>query len=93
MGNLATRAEGRRPKAAREGKRGKWGTLFSGHYGDLGSSCGAAHAGRWSRRGGGQGAIESSGLDGRRNGDGCGALEGGGALLMDAAAMRHPGRP
>ena len=29
MAKLATRTEGRRPKAAREGKRGRWGTRLS----------------------------------------------------------------
>ena len=45
MAKLTTRSEGRCPKAAREGKRGKWGTRLSGRYGDLGGRCGAASTG------------------------------------------------
>ena len=45
MAKLTTRTEGRCPKAAREGKRGKWGTRLSGRYGDLGGRCGAASTG------------------------------------------------
>jgi hypothetical protein len=35
---------GRRPKAAKEGKRGEWGTRLSGRYGDLAGADGAAGA-------------------------------------------------
>ena len=45
MLKLTTRTEGRCPKAAREGKRGKWGTRLSGRDGDLGGRCGAASTG------------------------------------------------
>src|SRR5262245_15820288 len=36
----------------REGRRGKWGTRLSGHYGDLAGGCGAASADRCGRGGG-----------------------------------------
>jgi len=62
MAKLTTRTEGRCPKAAREGKRGKWGTRLSGRYGDLGAgvaqraavdAAGAATGkGRWGVAGG-----------------------------------------
>jgi len=42
MLNDARRRRGRRPKAAREGKRGGKGTRISGRYGDLTGSDGAA---------------------------------------------------
>src|SRR5262245_13620107 len=41
----APRAQrGRRSKAAREGRRGLWGTRLSGRYGDLAGAVGAASA-------------------------------------------------
>ena len=57
MTSPSTRTEGRRPKAAREGRRGKWGTRLSGRYGDLAGRCGAASTDRCGRGGGRQAAT------------------------------------
>src|SRR4029077_19410280 len=70
---------GRRPKAAKEGKRGEWGTRFSGRYGGFG----------WGRRcGGGPGGGRGGGGGGRMRGAGGARANRGDEAEMSLMGLR-----